>query len=94
MSLWITNYDYVLYKEVVNAKKRREMMLQKLWFLEEVVADSPGVSSLEREQLSTCNIEDLPPVVPHSSVLRSIRFRQMWPNLIFALDHFGEPVLQ
>lgn len=75
-------------------KSVAEEGLQKLWFLEEIVADSPGVSSLEREQLGTRDVEDLPSVVPHSSVLGTIRFGQMWPDFILTLDHFGQPVLR
>lgn len=66
----------------------------ELWFFEEIVAHSPGVSPLESKQFCTGDVEDLPPVVPHSGLLLAIRLSQMWPNCFLVSNHFGEPVLR
>lgn len=58
------------------------------------MAYSPGVSSLKGEQFRAGDVEYLPSVVPHSGILRTICFRQMWPNFFLVGDHLGEPVLR
>lgn len=57
------------------------------------MGDPPNVTSLESEHLGASHVKDLPPVVPSGRVLFSVRFDKVWPQLLFVLDHRGEPVL-
>lgn len=53
----------------------------------------PCVATLESEQLGASHIEDLPSVIPHGCIFRTIRANQMWPQLLLVLDHGREPIL-
>lgn len=57
------------------------------WFLEKVVGQAPGITSLVRKQFRTCQIKYLPSIVPHGGILLSIRFCKMWPYLGLASHH-------
>lgn len=48
-------------------------VLRRAGLFEQVVTDPPGISPFIRKELCTRHVEDLPPVVPHGSVLLSIR---------------------
>ena len=57
------------------------------------MADSPDISSLPSEQLSTSHVEDLPTVEPDTGLLLSIRFFQMRPYFCPTRRHLPQPVL-
>jgi len=61
--------------------------------LEQIMAHTPSIASLEREQFCTSHIEDLPSIIPHSSILLTIGFCQMRPYFLLACRHLRQPVL-
>ena len=58
-------------------------------FLEEVVAHTPGISSLKIEQLGASNVKDLPTVIPSSSLIFTVCLGQVRPDLVLILLHLG-----
>lgn len=68
-------------------------LLLSIWFLEQVMGNSPRVTAFIGEQLRAGHIKHLPPIVPRGCVLLPIRFDEMRPDIGFVSHHLGEPVL-
>lgn len=58
------------------------------WLLEQIVADSPSITTLPPEQFTTSHIKDLPTIEPHCSLVFSVCLLEMRPNLLLACIHF------
>lgn len=61
--------------------------------LEQIMAYSPGIPTLIREQLRTSHVEHLPAVEPHSRLVLPVRLLQAGPDLLLAGVHLAQPVL-
>ena len=87
----------------VNQCKKTGIVALRLFFLfrmtfdlrlrKQVMADTPGVTALPSEQLTASHVEYLPSIEPHGSLVLSVRLFQVWPYLLLARRHFGNPVL-
>lgn len=58
-----------------------------LWLFEQIVADTPRVTSLPLEKLCARQVEDLPPVPPSERALLPVRRLQPLPYLLFVGQH-------